>query len=306
MASSDPFADGLRLMKEKDSLSRAALAFEAAVQRFQSQGNMEQETEAWTWLGVVQAENEKELPAIAALQRAVRLDPTNLRALMSLAVSYTNEGQDLQAYSTLERWIREQYPTLQPTTNDIATKQAIVTSLFLQAARTGPSIASRPSPDAMSISIDPDVQVGLGVLFYNVGEYDKAVDCFEAALRARPDDYLLWNRLGATLANNGRSEEAISAYHRALEIKPTFVRGIYNLGVSCMNIGCYREAAEHLLSALGMHTESKVHPTQQQIHVSNNLWDTLRRAFILMERRDLAEMAIPGQDVGVFKKEFEF
>jgi len=66
-------------------------------------------------------------------------------------------------------------------------------------------------------------------------------------------DHLLWNRLGATLANSGKSEEAIEAYHRALDLKPTFVRARYNLGVSCINIGCYKEAAEHLLESLSMH-----------------------------------------------------
>jgi Flp pilus assembly protein TadD len=46
-------------------------------------------------------------------------------------------------------------------------------------------------------------------------------------------DFQLWNRLGATLANSGSPEEAIDAYRRALELKPSFTRAIYNLGVSC-------------------------------------------------------------------------
>jgi peroxin-5 len=94
----------------------------------------------------------------------------------------------------------------------------------------------------------------------------------------------LWNRLGATLANNGRSEEAIDAYHKALELRPSFVRARYNLGVSCINIGCYKEAAEHLLTGLSMHKRLDMN-AEEGVNVSSNLWEMLRKTFMMMVRQ---------------------
>ena len=88
--------------------------------------------------------------------------------------------------------------------------QQRVIDLFLQAARAGPT-AKADSSSPSSGLVDPDVQVGLGVLFYGNSDYKLARDCFEAALSERPKDYILWNRLGATLANGGQPEDAISA-----------------------------------------------------------------------------------------------
>ncbi|KAG2174115.1 hypothetical protein INT43_004135 [Umbelopsis isabellina] len=287
----DPMSEGLRLMEQGGSLSDTALAFEAAVQK------SPHDSQAWMHLGNTQAQNEKEEPAIRALERAVEVDESNLSALMSLAVSYTNESYDHAAYSTLERWITQKYPDLihpMPQSDNPFDLHGRVTDMFLSAARAAPED-----------SMDADVQVGLGVLFYGSSEFEKAVDCFVSALKGRPGDYLLWNRLGATLANSGRSEDAIDAYHRALELRPSFVRARYNLGVSCINIGCYQEAAEHLLGALSMHKRS-VEDAEEGVNVSSNLWETLRKTFLMMDRRDLADKAVVGADINQFRDQFEF
>jgi peroxin-5 len=76
MSHPDPFAEGIRLMEVGGSLSEAALAFEAVCQLESKR------VEGWTNLGTVQAQNEKELAAIRALEQAIRLDESNLSALM--------------------------------------------------------------------------------------------------------------------------------------------------------------------------------------------------------------------------------
>ena len=321
----DPYQEGMRIMEEGGNLSLAALAFEAAVQKDP------QHVEAWAKLGAAQAQNEKESPAIRALEQAMKLDPSNLEALMGLAVSYINEGYDNTAYRTLERWLATKYPDLvpgplsSPTDIGFTQRQILhdrVTRLFIKAAQRSPT----------GEGMDPDVQVGLGVLFYGAEEYDKAVDCFGAALASTESGttnqssqlHLLWNRLGATLANSRRSEEAIEAYEHALQLRPNFVRARYNLGVSCINVGCFQQAAEHLLGALAMHKVDEVEGLERarkivgegvddvelnrlvQQNQSTNLYETLRRAFSLMDRRDLVDLVGSGMDVEQFRGEFDF
>lgn len=119
---------------------------------------------------------------------------------MSLAISYVNEGQDLRAFSTLEKWVRTTYPeicnALPPQSTDNAANpwaiSARLVDMFLAAANAGPRARQSPTPgggetSVRDLPVDPDVQSGLGVLFYTSSDYGRARDCFEAALSVRPD-----------------------------------------------------------------------------------------------------------------------
>lgn len=86
--------------------------------------------------------------------------------------------------------------------------------------------------------VDADLQAGLGVLFYTSNQFDRAKDCFEAALSVRPTDYQLWNRLGSSLSNGNNHEESLGAYQEALNLRPTYVRAISNVAVACSSIPC--------------------------------------------------------------------
>ncbi|XP_032888132.1 PEX5-related protein [Amblyraja radiata] len=292
------FEEAIKKQKEGD-LPSAVLLLESAVLQDPY------DAEAWQYLGSTQADNENEQAAIVALQRCLELQSCNLDALMALAVSLTNTGLQHQASETLKSWIRHnpKYKFLvrgktgSPGAGPKESKDAggnlflaEVKDLFLKAAEMNPD------------TIDPDLQTGLGVLFNLSGEYDKAVGAFNAALTIRPQDYLLWNRLGATLANGDRSEEAVEAYQRALEIQPGFIRSRYNLGISCINLGAYKEAVSNFLTALSLQRKTRAVQSCHQF-ISGSIWTAVRIALSLMDQPELFHAAHVG-DLDTLMKAF--
>jgi len=339
----EPFEEGLKKLETGD-ISSAVLLFEAAVQ------NEPEHIKAWQYLGTTQASNEQDRLAIAALRRCLEFDENNLTALLSLAVSYTNESMQRQACDTLLKWIQ-----LNPSYSYLLTSSSdSYTSSSTAGGGKAFSVSSFVSSDQLNKvkelfllavqssngAVDPDVQIGLVVLFNVAADYDKAVDCFNAALQVLPNDSLLWNKLGASLANGGRSEEAVEAYRHALDLSPGYIRTRYNLGVACINLGAYREAMQHFLTALTLQHTSQQRSTEanqsasilsdqsasrladqsassngsaesiqqnavmtNQSSMSYNIWSSVRTTLMLLNRTDLQE-ACDNSDVDLLNREF--
>ncbi|KAH9257506.1 hypothetical protein BASA81_004268 [Batrachochytrium salamandrivorans] len=310
----------LQSPKNHQNLTESIMALEAAVQRDPTHAN------TWRYLGERQQENENDSMAIRALLRCTDLDSGNTAALLALSVSYTNEGLPNEAYEALNNWIAhnplyEQFAGVPWSGLDSADsigvlaasdKHAIVTDKFISAASVEPGDG-----------LDEDVQVGLGVLFNISAEYSKAVDCFRAALVKRPNDYMLWNKLGASLANSHDPRSAMDAYFTALNINPSYIRARYNLAIACLQIGQYREAAEHLLGALSVQNHNMTHvmnlaskggvaeSSDSLLNASlgpqsHTLWSTLRMlADTYLNRSDLVSVC-DQRNLSAFHNEFDF
>ncbi|RLN45057.1 hypothetical protein BBJ29_003147 [Phytophthora kernoviae] len=273
--SSENFQKGVEFF-QSGHLDDAILAFEAEVQQHPDN------SEAWRMLGECHAENDEDKSAIICLERAVEEDPYNLSALLALGVSNVNELNPQGALKTLKAWVQHnpKFHGLEIQVDEYSDGSLMdeVMQLMLQARAHDPS--------------DSDVQVVLGVLYNVSKDYDAAVESFKTATNSRPDEYALWNKIGATLANSARSSEAIPAYHRALELKPRYARGWLNLGISHANLGNYEEATKCYLQALSLNSRA------------DHIWSYLRICFTCMERFDLVKVA-DTRDIAHFRDEFK-
>lgn len=328
----NPFEEGLERLKVHDIVN-AVLLFEVAVKKDPS--NML----AWQYLGTTQVENEQDVQAIRALRKCLELKPDNLTALSTLATSYTNENMQRMAFNALLKWLKfnPDYAKLFETSdkakrlwNDFVNSKEHsnksfyniigvvhgkefqdLQEIYLEAVRSNSAFGARGESN-----IDADLQCCLGILFHLANEYDKAADCFETAVKIRPKDHLLWNKLGATYANNNRNEESIQAYYQALNFCPGFVRARYNLGIGCMNLKAYKVAVEHFLTALVQQSQADItgfsssasasSASNKEIksqQMSETIWNTLRLALSYLDRSDLID-ACQQKDLDSLRKEF--
>eukprot|EP01060_Flectonema_neradi_P024773 TRINITY_DN33655_c0_g1_i1.p1 TRINITY_DN33655_c0_g1~~TRINITY_DN33655_c0_g1_i1.p1 ORF type:complete len:607 (+),score=119.47 TRINITY_DN33655_c0_g1_i1:251-1822(+) len=292
----NPFQEGLDLLSA-GTLSEAVLAFEAVCQQ------RPEDSKAWEILGTTQAENEKDIPAIIALRQCRSLDQSNLPVLMSLSVSLTNESRYSEAIDTLQSWLltHPDYAHMADRLQNIEPQSQEDDPAIFNFAMSKPLQHSKCTAmyeTAVNEKPSPELYTALGILHNMTHDYVKAVESFQKVLDTKPDDYKLWNKLGASLANGNRCSEAINAYNRALDLNPGYVRGHYNLGISYSNLGEHAKAAEYFLRAISMQNGGKAGTSGTQ-----EMWDVLRMTFSLMGRHDLVSRSLAA-DVAAFKEEF--
>lgn len=90
---------------------------------------------------------------------------------------------------------------------------------------------------------------GVGFCYYRQGQFDKAIQEFQAALKLNPYNSDAYNNLGSLYADKGMVDEAISLFKAALEQKQSPMLH-YNLGNVYADSGKLEESIFHFLSAI--------------------------------------------------------
>jgi predicted O-linked N-acetylglucosamine transferase (SPINDLY family) len=98
----------------------------------------------------------------------------------------------------------------------------------------------------------PDARHFLGVLRFQQGRADEALDLISAALKSRPDyPEALYNR-GNILSALGRYQDAIASYDQALSLNASHVEAHQNRGNALLRVGRHQDALASYDQALAL------------------------------------------------------
>lgn len=83
---------------------------------------------------------------------------------------------------------------------------------------------------------DVDLNVQMGNSYFDINQYDKAIQFYRRAVNLKKDQPNVLIDLGVSYFNITRSDSAIVFINQALAIEPNHMQGLYNLGVIYFNL----------------------------------------------------------------------
>jgi tetratricopeptide (TPR) repeat protein len=97
---------------------------------------------------------------------------------------------------------------------------------------------------------NPKTQLWLAQIYTRLNRWADAERAFHRVLQERPNSWVTYNELGATLHEEGKYQEAIQAFSAASVAAPGSSMALANLGIEYLQIGDFAKATESLKKSL--------------------------------------------------------
>jgi len=177
--------------------------------------------------------------------------------LVGLTTFYFTEGQNLNFAVPVE-WVKD---LAQRSTKAAATAttqpvtQWLNKSIELENRKNWPEMLEHTLRWTKAQPGSSAAWFNLGNAYNSAGQFAKAIQAYQQALRINPEDASAWNNLGTAYADAGQFAKAIEAYQQALRINPEHANAWNNLGVAYADVGQFAKAIEAYQQALRINPE---------------------------------------------------
>lgn len=226
----DRYKDDLAALGGGDSL--AALASGASALAGQVSPQAISQAEKHYELARDLETNGKPDMAIEEYQRAVQLDPDNVKYVYAASAAMAETRQFDEAMDLLERFIRN-HPYEYTVYNQIGKIYLLKDQL-------------EPARQAFARGIPVNVLNNYASTLRKLGKYDEAETAFRLALEVNPEDSDVLFNLGNLYNTQNNLAKARENYIRALDVRPDFAEAHYNLGLVYSKLEEREKAVTHL------------------------------------------------------------
>jgi tetratricopeptide (TPR) repeat protein len=226
-------------------------------------------SEAHRLLGLLYWANEQDDKGIEQLEIAIRLNPRNERARLTLSRVLSSAGRDGDAERTLQEtirvwpgsalahwWLGSIYDRMNRLADArrefaLAAPSAVAgrSQLFAKIGQLAMATGDIPgAADAFARSVsaslnDPEAHKRLAIVFLQQDLTDDVFVELVAALLIDPLDAGAHTGIGRIYLNAGRYNDAVPALRRAIELSPDHTEARYALATALMRLGNSQEAA---------------------------------------------------------------
>ncbi|MEF8731223.1 MAG: tetratricopeptide repeat protein [Candidatus Accumulibacter meliphilus] len=209
--------------------------------------------DAWHLSGVLAAQQKKYQVAVERIERALALKPHEPVFLGNLGNAYLENGQLGRAIACYQEVLQ-----LRPDETEIGNRlirtcerQLDLAIEHQQAGRLADAESSyldvlRGQPERA------DAWHLLGMIAYQRGQYDTAIERIERAIELTPQVANFYNTLGSVRQKQRRFSDALTAYHRALALQPTASETHANLAKALLAMGQVQSAISSLRTVFAL------------------------------------------------------
>ena len=82
---------------------------------------------------------------------------------------------------------------------------------------------------------NPDYKTQLGNTYYDLGQYQKAIEAYQASLKLRPQDPSVETDMATCFHILGEHDKALEILDKVLRYQPGFAQALYNKGIVLLN-----------------------------------------------------------------------
>jgi tetratricopeptide (TPR) repeat protein len=233
----------------KNDFERAEFEFKTAIEL------SPQYVEAYNNLGIVYKIQGKLGLAKQMFERAIKLDKKYAAAYSHLGAVLLTQGDVDGAIKQMKKGLKRD-ATIADIHYNLGLAYVEKTKRdkksYIEEAEKELSIATELDPNL------PHAHAVLAKVYYDTGEYEKAVIRYRLALGNEPKDVELWQALGQTYLAKGEPLLAQNCFQKALEMQPESKENHLGLGLFYLNEKRYEESINEFKAVVTLDPSSEV------------------------------------------------